>query len=175
MLMLTVTKLAKQFNISRTTILHYEKEGLLTPASRSDNGYRRYGSHEIARLELIVNYRSFGISIPEIKELLSKTRDNRQQQILRNQFNNLEQEVQKLRLQQLAIVNYLEAPELLKSNNMTKEKWTDIMRSSGLNDDDMRNWHRQFERLQPEAHREFLESLQIEESEIDRIRAWSRE
>ncbi|EOB3552835.1 MerR family DNA-binding transcriptional regulator, partial [Vibrio vulnificus] len=33
--MLTVTQIAKQFGISRTTILYYEKEELLIPACRS--------------------------------------------------------------------------------------------------------------------------------------------
>jgi len=172
--MLTVSKLAKQFDLSRTTILYYEKEGLLLPASRTDNGYRWYGKTEVARLQSIINYRSFGIAISEIKQLLAKTEDNKQQQILRQQFNNLQIEVQKLRQQQLAIVNFLEAPELLGDNNMTKEKWTEIMRVSGMNDDDMVNWHKEFEKLQPEAHQEFLESLQLDKKEIVRIREWSR-
>ena len=41
--MLTVTQIAKAYNISRTTILYYERAGLLLPHSRSDNGYRWYG------------------------------------------------------------------------------------------------------------------------------------
>jgi DNA-binding transcriptional MerR regulator len=41
--MLTVTKLAKTCDISRTTVLYYEREGLLTPKLRAENGYRWYG------------------------------------------------------------------------------------------------------------------------------------
>jgi len=59
--MFTVTQLARKFGISRATILYYEREGLLMPASRSDNGYRWYGDSEIERLEAIVSYRSYGI------------------------------------------------------------------------------------------------------------------
>jgi len=171
--MLTVTKLAKKFEISRTTILYYEKEGLLEPASRSDNGYRWYGDREIARLESIINYRSFGIPIIEIKSLLEKSENTLHEKILKKQFNHLEAEIQNLRKQQLAIVNFLEAPDLIDNQNMTKEKWTEIMRSSGMNDEDMQNWHRQFEKLEPEAHQEFLESLQIDDNEIKQIRQWS--
>ena len=43
--MLTVTQLAKAYNISRTTILYYERAGLLLNC-RSDNGYRWYGEKE---------------------------------------------------------------------------------------------------------------------------------
>lgn len=38
--MLTVSQLGKYVGISRTTILYYEKERLLMPAFRSENGYR---------------------------------------------------------------------------------------------------------------------------------------
>lgn len=171
--MLTVSRLAKKYNLSRTTILYYEKEGLLKPASRSSNGYRWYGDKEVLRLESITNYRSFGVSILEIKKLLAKPKENMQKRILRQQFNDLESEIKKLRQQQLAIVNFLEDPELLKDKSMTKEKWTSIMRTSGMSDEDMINWHKEFEKLQPEAHQQFLESLHIDEDEIKSIRNWS--
>jgi len=44
-----------------------------------------------------------------------------------------------------------------------------------MNDEDMQNWHRQFEKLEPEAHQEFLESLQIDDNEIKQIRQWSKQ
>ncbi len=57
--MLTVTKLAKTCNISRSTILYYEREGLLKPTLRSENGYRWYGEPELKRLKGIIQFRSF--------------------------------------------------------------------------------------------------------------------
>ena len=47
-IMLTVTQLARECGLSRTTILYYEREGLLAPAHRSENGYRWYGENEIS-------------------------------------------------------------------------------------------------------------------------------
>ncbi len=55
-----------------------------------------------------------------------------------------------------------------------KERWVSIMRAAGLNDEDMHNWHIQFETMEPEAHLEFLESLGIKSDEIKKIRDWSR-
>lgn len=49
--MLTVTQLARRFQISRVTILYCELEGLLTQSHRSENGYRRYADKEIVRLK----------------------------------------------------------------------------------------------------------------------------
>jgi len=55
-----------------------------------------------------------------------------------------------------------------------KERWVEIMRAAGLNDQNMQSWHEQFEKLEPGAHQEFLEFLGIETSEIKKIREWSR-
>jgi len=57
---------------------------------------------------------------------------------------------------------------------INKERWVEIMRAAGLSDQDMHNWHTQFEKMEPEAHQEFLESLRIEVAEIRKIREWSR-
>jgi len=57
---------------------------------------------------------------------------------------------------------------------INKDRWVEIMRAAGLSDQDMHNWHRQFERLEPEAHQEFLQSLGIQAAEIDSIHRWSQ-
>lgn len=168
--MLTVTQLAKACNVSRTTVLYYERAGLLLPASRSENGYRWYGDKEVNRLKAITSYRSFGLPIQDIAPLLEHHNDLAQEQILHNQFNSLEKEIQKLRQQQKAIVMLLEQPSLLEQNVVTKERWVEIMQAAGFNEEDMQNWHKQFEKMEPDAHQEFLESLNIDAKEIASIR-----
>lgn len=44
--MLTVSRLAKSLNLSRTTVLYYEKQGLLKPRFIAENGYRWYGESD---------------------------------------------------------------------------------------------------------------------------------
>lgn len=172
--MLTVSQLAKSQHISRTTILYYERIGLLLPTCRSENGYRWYGDAEVKRLEAIIAYRSFGVAIKNIAPLLDRQDDMTQEHILREQFNSLGQEIQKLRQQQKAIVMLLEQPTLLEQNMVTKERWVEIMKAAGLNEQDMQNWHKQFEKMEPDAHQEFLESLSIDAEEISKIRDWSK-
>ncbi|MET4692493.1 MerR family transcriptional regulator [Endozoicomonas lisbonensis] len=172
--MLTVTQLARKYHLSRTTILYYEREGLLLPHSRSQNGYRWYGDNELKKLETILAYRSYGVPIREIASILDRDEDIEQERILRNQFASLEQEIQKLRQQQKAIVLLLEQPTLLEQQMVNKERWTDIMKAAGFDEEAMKNWHKQFEKMEPEAHQEFLESLSIDKEEIRQIRAWSR-
>lgn len=173
--MQTISQLAKQHRVSRTTILYYEREGLLNPAHRSENGYRWYGEKEVKRLSAILAYRSYGVPINNIAPLLDQENDMTQEQILRDQFNALENEIQRLRQQQKAIVILLEQPTLLEQNMVTKERWVDIMVATGMSEEDMMNWHKQFEKMEPDAHQEFLESLHIDAEEIAKIRAWSKD
>ncbi len=168
--MLTVTQLAKQFGISRTTILYYEKEQLLLPAYRSENGYRWYGDKEVERLNAITSYRSYGLSVASIKALLNQTGKS-QTQILKDHFNELENEIQSLRAQQKAIVVLLQEPTLLEENIVNKERWVNIMVAAGFSENDMVKWHQKFEELEPQEHQKFLESLGISEQEIAQIRA----
>ncbi|CAH1537938.1 MerR family transcriptional regulator [Vibrio owensii] len=168
--MLTVTQLARECGLSRTTILYYEREGLLAPAHRSENGYRWYGEKEMQRLKTISSYRSYGLPISSIRTLLAQ-KGKSQAEILKDHFNELEREIQNLRAQQKAIVVLLQEPQLIEDNIVTKERWVQIMQAAGFSENDMVIWHQKFEEMEPAEHQKFLESLGIEQDEIVRIRA----
>jgi len=55
---------------------------------------------------------------------------------------------------------------------VTKAAWTEMFRSIGINDEQMRQWHAQFERRNGAGHAEFLRSLGIGRAEVGRIRKW---
>ncbi|EME0154786.1 MerR family transcriptional regulator, partial [Vibrio vulnificus] len=156
--------------VSRTTILYYEKEELLIPAYRSENGYRWYGEKEIKRLEAITSYRSYGLSVSSIRSLLNRDGES-QAKILKDHFNELEREIQNLRRQQKAVVMLLQEPSLLEENIVNKERWVEIMVAAGFTETDMVKWHQKFEELEPLEHQKFLESLGISNDEIATIRA----
>lgn len=170
--MLTVTQLARKYGISRATVLYYEREGLLTPAHRSKNGYRWYGDNEIERLDAILAYRSYGIAVNDISKLLDRSNGTSQTQILKEHFNKLEHEISLLKSQQKAIVALLQEPNLLEQKMVNKERWVAIMQASGLDDNAMRRWHQKFEEMEPDEHQKFLESLGISADEIAQIRSW---
>ena len=60
------------------------------------------------------------------------------------------------------------------ARSMSKQQWVRLLESIGMSDDDMMQWHREFERRMPEAHQDFLESLNIPADEVRRIRARSK-
>lgn len=173
--MIKITDLAKKFGITRTSILYYEREGVLMPAVRAANGYRWYGNNEIEKLEKIMSYRSFGIPVSQLTSLLSNNNYDSQKKILNDQFNILEKEIQQLRLKQKAIVQFMGQPELLDNKVITINQWKKIMSDAGLDENDMINWHAHFEKTEPEAHLQFLKSLNINSLEINRIRKESEE
>ncbi len=167
--MLTVTQLARECGISRTTILYYEKEQLLLPTLRSENGYRWYGDKEIARLKAISSYRSYGLPLTSIRTLLDKQGQS-QATILKDHFEELEREIQTLRAQQSAIVALLQEPNLREDKSVNKQRWVEIMQAAGFTEADMVKWHQKFEEMEPQEHQKFLESLAIDADEIAQIR-----
>lgn len=167
--MLTISKLAKQAGIARSSLLYYERIGLLQPTLRGDNGYRWYGPDEVERLESIMAYRSYGIAIDKIGELLDRN-SKAQADILKEHFQQLELEIKQLRQQQKAIIELLNLDQEVENDMVNKERWVAIMRGAGLSDEDMTRWHQTFEKMEPEEHQKFLESLGIEQEEIAQIR-----
>lgn len=168
--MYSVSQLAKLCGVSRTTILYYEKKGLLKPSNRSENGYRWYGDEKVILLKSILTYRSYGLPVSQLKDIIDHGDDAVREKILRKQFEALEHEINELRNQQKAIIKILQQPTLTEIPMVTKDRWVEIMRSAGLTEEHMVNWHRKFEAMEPEEHQKFLESLGIEQEEIYKIR-----
>jgi MerR family transcriptional regulator, thiopeptide resistance regulator len=171
----TVSALAKSSGLSRSALLYYDRLGLLKPVKRSRTGYRLYSSAEVERLEEICLFRQIGIPLKEMRKLLDKSSGNSSMEILQRRLRVLGREIANFRRQQRCILELLKQKQLQQGVEMiNKERWVEIMRAAGLKEQDMHNWHIQFEKMEPEAHQEFLESLGIKPTEITKIREWSR-
>jgi len=68
----TVGALAKASGITVRTLHHWDAIGLLVPAERAGNGYRRYGAGDVARLYRIIALRRLGLSLDEIAAALDR-------------------------------------------------------------------------------------------------------
>ena len=173
--MVTISALAKGSGLSRSALLYYDRLGLLKPARRSRSGYRLYSSSDSERLEQICLFRQIGIPLKEMRKLLDSSGENATVEILQRRLRVLNREIVNFRKQQRYILELLKQKQLLQGAEMiSKERWVEIMRAAGLDEQDMHNWHIQFEKMEPEAHQEFLESLGIKPAEIQKIREWSR-
>lgn len=174
--MLTVGRVARQHGLSRSTLLYYDRLGLLRPTGRSDGNYRLYAPADLERLGRIVRYREAGLPLAEIGRLLAgQGFGPATDRVLDQRLGQINREIAALRAQQQVILRLLgRRGTRRRSRILTKKAWVAVLRSSGLSEDDMRRWHVEFERRAPEAHQDFLESLGLGAAEIAEVRRWSR-
>lgn len=112
--------------ITKKNIRFYEDQGLLNP-ERAENGYREYHQEDVERLMKIKLFRKLSIPIEEIRQLLAGTRrledclDYHLEELDRQKRNLTKmQEVsrqiisQKISLEQLDVVSYLEQMEKME-------------------------------------------------------------
>lgn len=171
---MNISALARRHGLSRSTLLYYDRIGLLKPAVRTPGGYRDYTDRDDERLRQICLYRRTGLSLSEIRRLLGRPRRELAVALERQLFE-LSGDIEALRDRQRVIVGLLRKPRLLEQAGvMSRKTWTELLRASGFTEEDMGRWHRDFERLEPRRHQRFLEFLGIPAGEIRTIRAWAR-
>jgi DNA-binding transcriptional MerR regulator len=174
--MFSISFIGRKFGLSRSTLLYYDRLKLVRPTYRTSAGYRLYSVEDEARLKQICRYRETGLSLAAIKRLLDEEEPERSHvsDALHQRLTELNHEIAVLRRQQQVVLKLLpgKAQDRL-ARAMTKEKWITLLRSIGLCEAEMGQWHTAFERQSPLAHQDFLESLGLPEKEIRRIRKHS--
>ena len=167
----TVGRLARRFGLSRSTLLYYDRIGLLQPSGRTAANYRTYAEADARRLEQICAYREAGLSLQDIARVLDAP-DSSLVSVLERRLETLNEHILRLRSQQRLIAGLLRNESALgRIAVMSKEAWVGLLRASGYTDEDMRRWHIGFERHAPDQHQAFLEFLCIPPDEITRIRS----
>ncbi len=170
--MYTISQLARRFSLSRSTLIYYDKSGLLKPSGRSPANYRVYSDRDIVKLERIILFRSAGMPLSAIAEIIDKDSDQIET-ALEARLITINREIQALRGQQKVIMDLIKHRDLARhARVVTKTHWVAMLSAAGLDEAGMRSWHREFEKTAPEGHQDFLESIGLEDSEIAAIRTW---
>lgn len=68
---LTSGDLARATGETVRTVRFYEEQGLLHPVTVSEGGHRRYDRGALEQLQLILDFRELGLSIPDIRAFLA--------------------------------------------------------------------------------------------------------
>jgi len=169
----TIGKLAKKYGISRSAILYYDSEGLLKPDQRLSNGYRLYSEKSAEKLKTIIQHRSAGIALSEIKKIVSDAHQGEIQSLLLKRLNEINNEISSLKIQQEVIIKLskIRISDYLSKNNKTI---SEILKKAGIDLGNFMEWHRNFEKNSPELHSIFMKKIGLRQSEIKRIRDLSK-
>lgn len=133
---------AKLAGVTVRTLHHYDRLGVLSPAGRSDAGYRLYTHDDLGRLERILVLRYLGLSLREIADLLAARGGDehdsllltleRQARVLRERRANLDRVLRAVDGALVQAKGADETPEwvlyqsILKEINMNEQQqWTD--------------------------------------------------
>jgi DNA-binding transcriptional MerR regulator len=172
---MTISQLGKKHGLSRSTLLYYDRIGLLKPSGRLGNDYRLYTELDDRRLRQIRLYRQTGLPLVEILRILERPKKDLAAALERQLYEVLAQ-MEALRGRQRVIVELLKHRRLLEQvRNMDRDMWVKLLRASGFTDEDLARWHRDFERTDPQYHQRFLEFLGLPPDAIRTVRERSRE
>lgn len=171
----TITRLAREFALSRSTLLYYDRIGLLCPEERSEAGYRLYSERQVEKLRQICAYRATGLPLKEIARLLSGRRPAGTPEPLRQRLAEVSRTITGLRKQQQLIVAMLSGQSAADAAPLCdRQTLTAILRQTGLTDADLQRFHAHFEHSAPAAHRDLLSLLGFSPDEIDSLRQYFR-
>jgi DNA-binding transcriptional MerR regulator len=158
---LSIGKVAKMFELSRTTLLYYDSIGLLSPSDRSLSGYRIYSDTDILKLKQIVLYRDVGVPLNKIDNLISAS-ENDFVSVLMLRLSDLNKQISLIKKQQDIIVRILSNVNLCKEfKSIDKNSWEEILNSIGMTEEQAMKWHADFEQNSPEQHQHLLTILGI--------------
>lgn len=139
--MYRISELAEQVGLSRSTLLYYEKLGLIT-GKRLDNGYRSYSERDLQRLRLLQQLQAGGLTLKECQACLEAKVDR---QLLLDRMQLLDKEIAQ------------------------KQQSRDLL-AAMLGESDMTEWHQSLEQTAPDAHLDWLLKQGFDEKQALRLK-----
>lgn len=141
-----ISELAQLVNLSRSTLLYYEKLGLIQ-GERQSNGYRRYSDKDLQRIRLLQQLQASGLTLKECQSCLDG-------------------KVNRAML--------LDRLQVLEAEIKAKQHAKDFL-SSMLGINSMHNWHEAIERAAPLAHLDWLIKQGFNEKNALRLKWLSKD
>lgn len=144
--MYKISELAAEVGLSRTALLYYEKQKLIS-GRRLKNGYRAYSDKDLQRIRLIQQLQAGGLTLKECKVCLEAKVDRK---LLRNRLKALDEEIEQKQ----------------QSRNLL---------AAMLGEGDLKAWHEGLDKLAPDAHLDWLIMQGFSEKEALRLKWLSKD
>ncbi len=127
-----ISEFAKKAGVTIRALRHYDAEGLLQPEKRTQSGQKLYSEHDFARLQQILTLKFLGLSLSEIKQLLTNDPTEllailqKQKIVLENKLLQLKTVVKTIEKAEDTIKNthtldWQQFVEIIKAVNMTNQ------------------------------------------------------
>lgn len=169
----SISQVARACRLSRSTLLYYDRLGLLAPAGRTGTGYRYYTGAEQRRLERIGQFRQAGLTLKEIRAVLASG-GKPGTRLLEERLRQTTEDIVGLKRQQRLVAGMLrQAASGKRPPTVDVKLWVKMLRAAGMDEEGMHRWHAEFQRRAPEGHREFLLSLGLPPHEVEEVQRLS--
>jgi DNA-binding transcriptional MerR regulator len=93
---LSIGQLAERFGLRTSLLRHWDAIGVLRPSART-SGRRRYTEDDAYRVGVILFCRQAGLTLPEIRVMLSSRRSKQRQAMLRHKAAELDRRIEETR------------------------------------------------------------------------------
>lgn len=170
----SISQLARACDLSRSTLLFYDRLGLLRATGRTGSGYRVYDARALDKLSRIRQLREAGLTLKEIRSVLA-TGGIPGIRLLEQRMHETADQIVALKHQQRLLAGMIRKVASGKRPRcVDKQMWVEMLKAAGMDQTAMSRWHTEFERRSPDGHQEFLLSLGISPTEAARIRTFSK-
>ena len=89
----SISKFAIFSRTTQETLRHYDRIGLLSPVSKGENKYRYYDGRQIAEVNMIRTFQTFGMSLNEIIALRNSRIPESTSKLFEQQLNKIEEKM----------------------------------------------------------------------------------
>ena len=114
----SIGEVSKYQNISKQTLIFYDKIGLFKPAFVDpDNGYRYYSSAQLDYLDTILIMKKIGFSLREIRQYMQNQNIDNSLLALNKQLKVIDDKIEELRLIRSRVANRCEQMENANTYN----------------------------------------------------------
>jgi len=113
----SISDFAKYSRMTRDSLLHYDRIGLLSPASRGENNYRQYSGYQLAVVNVIRTLQQLGMTLEEIKELKDRRTPELADEVLNNQIEKIDKKIEEWVRARKLLLTLLKTMNSVKSVN----------------------------------------------------------
>ena len=110
---ITIGKVAELAGTKVSTIRFYQRTGLLEEPPKIHGGFRYYSDNHVGRLRLILNAKSLGFSLEEVRQFISAGRERCDiiRELLKNRIDSVEAEIAGLDTARMTLSGLLQSCE----------------------------------------------------------------